>query len=55
MYQTQMDHDSRSVRTALVSQLKERFENEGLPIPDVVGQPDYFERAYRQGLDEDDP
>jgi hypothetical protein len=35
-------------------QLKQRFENEGLPIPDVVNQPDYFEKAYRQSADEDD-
>jgi hypothetical protein len=35
-------------------QLKQRFEDQGLPIPDVVNQPDYFEKAYRQSADEDD-
>jgi hypothetical protein len=35
-------------------QLKQRFEAEGLPIPDGVSQPDYFEKAYRQSVDEDD-
>jgi hypothetical protein len=35
-------------------QLKQRFENDGLHIPHVVNQPDYFERAYRQSADEDD-
>jgi hypothetical protein len=34
--------------------LKQRFESEGLPIPDFVSQPDYFEKAYRQGVDEDE-
>ena len=35
-------------------QLTARFEHEGLPIPAVVRQPDYFERAYHEGLDEQD-
>ena len=29
-----------------------RFEREHLPIPPVVREPDYFERAYRQGADD---
>jgi hypothetical protein len=29
-------------------QLKARFEPEGLPIPPLVGEPDYFERAYQK-------
>ena len=35
-------------------QLLERFQREGLPIPAVVQQPDYFERAYRSGADEEE-
>jgi hypothetical protein len=29
-----------------------RFEREHRPIPPVVQEPDYFERAYHQGVDE---
>ncbi len=35
-------------------QLKARFEREGLPIPPLVGEPDYFERAYHEGAAESD-
>jgi len=35
-------------------QLLSRFEREGLPVPEVVRDPDYFERAYHQGADEHD-
>jgi len=34
--------------------LIERFEREGQPIPPLVREPDYFERAYHQGADERD-
>ena len=37
---------------ACARQLKARFEREGLPIPAVVRQPDYFARAYHQPADE---
>jgi hypothetical protein len=33
-------------------QLLERFQREGLPIPEVVGRPDYFDRAYHDAADE---
>ena len=33
-------------------QLLERFERERLPVPSVVRQPDYFERAYHGCADE---
>ena len=33
-------------------QLLARFEREHLPIPPVAQEPDYFERAYHQGADE---
>jgi hypothetical protein len=33
-------------------QLLARFEREHLPIPSVVQEPDYFERAYHQGADD---
>ena len=39
---------------ACARQLKARFEREGLPIPAVVGEPDYFARAYHEGADESD-
>ncbi len=39
---------------ACARQLKARFEREGLPIPPVVRQPDYFERAYHEGAHESD-
>ncbi len=35
-------------------QLLERFEREELSVPLAVRQPDYFERAYHQGADEQD-
>jgi hypothetical protein len=35
-------------------QLLARFEREGLPVPHVVRETDYFERAYHQGADESD-
>ena len=35
-------------------QLLERFEREHLPIPAVVRQSDYFQRAYHEGADEQD-
>ena len=35
-------------------ELKGRFEREGLPVPPVVADPDYFERAYHTGADETD-
>jgi hypothetical protein len=34
--------------------LLDRFERERLPIPPLVRQPEYFERAYHQGADEQD-
>ena len=33
-------------------QLLARFEREHLAIPPVAQEPDYFERAYHQGADE---
>ena len=39
---------------ACARQLKARFEREGLPIPPVIRQPDYFERAYHEGAHESD-
>jgi hypothetical protein len=39
---------------ACARQLKARFEREGLPIPAVVRQPDYFARAYHQAAAEHD-
>lgn len=33
-------------------QLLARFQREHRPIPPVVQEPDYFERAYHQGADE---
>ena len=39
---------------ACARRLLARFEREGLPIPSVVRQPDYFERAYHSGADERD-
>jgi len=35
-------------------QLKARFEREGRPVPSVVKEPEYFERAYHEGADERD-
>ena len=32
--------------------LLEGFEREQLPVPSVVMEPDYFDRAYHQGADE---
>ena len=39
---------------ACARQLLARFEREGLSVPEVVREPDYFERAYHQGADETD-
>ena len=39
---------------ACARQLKARFEREGLPIPPLVRQPDYFEQAYHEGAHESD-
>jgi len=39
---------------ACARQLKARFEREGLPIPPLVRQPDYFEQAYHEGANESD-
>ena len=39
---------------ACAHQLLQRFESEQLPIPSVVREADYFERAYHQGADEQD-
>ena len=39
---------------ACARQLKARFEREGLPIPSVVREPDYFARAYHEAADEHD-
>lgn len=35
-------------------QLLERFRREDLPIPSVVQEPDYFERAYHEAANEVD-
>jgi hypothetical protein len=35
-------------------QLLARFERERMPIPPIVLEPDYFERAYHDGADEQD-
>lgn len=37
---------------ACARQLVARFEREHLPIPPVVLEPDYFERAYHDGAEE---
>jgi hypothetical protein len=34
--------------------LLQRFRREHLPIPSVVLEPDYFDRAYHAGADEQD-
>jgi hypothetical protein len=34
--------------------LLDRFQRECLPIPDVIGRPDYFDRAYREWADEEE-
>ena len=39
---------------ACARQLLARFEREQLPIPPAVLEPDYFERAYHEGADEQD-
>jgi hypothetical protein len=39
---------------ACARQLVARFEREQLPIPAAVLEPDYFERAYHEGADEQD-
>jgi hypothetical protein len=39
---------------ACAEQLLARFTREGLPIPAVVRQPDYFAQAYDQPADEQD-
>jgi hypothetical protein len=39
---------------ACAEQLLERFKAEGLPIPPVILEPDYFERAYSEGASEED-
>jgi hypothetical protein len=44
----------RSICEACARQLLARIGREGLPIPRVVHQPDYFERAYAEGADEED-
>lgn len=39
---------------ACARRLLARSEREELPIPSIVRQPDYFERAYHSGADERD-
>jgi hypothetical protein len=39
---------------ACARQLLARFQREGLPIPAVVQQPDYFALAYHAGADEEE-
>ena len=34
--------------------LLDRFQREGLPIPEVVGRSDYFDQAYHDAADEDE-
>ena len=34
--------------------LLDRFQRDGLPIPDVVCRSDYFDRAYRDTADENE-
>jgi hypothetical protein len=34
--------------------LLERFQQQGLPVPEIVAQADYFDRAYHEGAGEDE-
>src|SRR5207237_2840655 len=44
--------DREPVCESCARQLLARFEREHLAIPAVAKEPDYFERAYHQGADE---
>jgi hypothetical protein len=46
--------EAEPICEACAHQLLQRFESEQLPIPSVVRERDYFERAYHQGPDEQD-
>ena len=39
---------------ACAHELLARFQREGLPMPAVVQQPDYFARAYHTGANEEE-
>jgi hypothetical protein len=45
---------SEPICESCARQLLERFRREQLPIPPLVREPDYFERAYHTGADEQD-
>ena len=51
-YVADPDGKREPVCESCARQLLARFERENLPIPPVVREPNYFERAYHQGADD---
>jgi len=51
-YVADPDASREPICESCARQLLERFERDGLSVPMMVRQADYFERAYHQGAEE---
>ena len=48
------EREPEPICESFARRLLDRFQREGLPIPEVVGRSDYFHRAYHDAADEDE-
>jgi hypothetical protein len=53
-YVADADGPNQPICESCARLLKARFEHEGRPVPSVVSEAQYFERAYHEGADESD-